>query len=463
MIKTLLLLLPLLCSAAGITHGPRDEEKSGRFFLEGSLREMNGQRELALEFYSRSLAADSSCLSCAHAVFELAFAEGHRALMQASGHQIVLDEPDSPNARAYMAILLQLNELAEFDQLLASSPDSLYLVHRLGRSWDKREMGRLSFYLSKALELDLAAFRQLGGAGEALRPLLRHLARAPELPIDLPSGLEQSPWVQTSLTGQLLLAEIALDRRDTSALGKAVASCLELDSMNIDARVLLANGLVLEDRPEEVLALCLEGLTIDPQRMELLEMAAWAGERLGRLDFSDEMLMTMASLMPQDEDIWLGWSAFCDRHGMKGRSVEILSEAYRVFGDVASPTLKNNLAYSQANSELTEEPARLDFALQLAEEAVSAEPANPAFRDTLGWIYHLRGRYSEAEVEYLKAYDLFMGDPDPELLEHLGELRFLQGDLKAAMAWWESSLEKNPENERLRLKLQIYQPEFGGE
>ncbi len=463
MIKTLLLLFPLLSMAAGITHGPKDEEKSGRFFLEGALKEMNGERELALEFYSRSLSADSSCLSCANAVFELAFTQGRRALLMASGHQIVLESPDSPNARAYMAILLQLNELDEFDQLLAASPDSLYLVHRLGRSWDKREMPRLRHYLNQALGLDADAFRQLGGSGEALRPLLRHLAREAALPFDLQSALDQSPWIHSTLNGQLLLAEIALDRRDTSALGAAVAVCLELDSLNIDARVILGHGLLLEDRPEEVLALCLEGLAIDPQRMELLEMAAWAGERLDRLDLSDEMLMTMAALMPQDENIWLTWSAFCDRHGMKARSVEVLSEAYRIFGEAASPTLKNNLAYSQANAEMVDDHARLDQALRLAEEAVSAEPGNPAFRDTLGWIYHLRGRYSEAEVEYLKAYDLFMGDPDPELLEHLGELRFLQGDLKAAMAWWESSLEKNPENERLRLKLQIYQPEFGGE
>jgi tetratricopeptide (TPR) repeat protein len=59
------------------------------------------------------------------------------------------------------------------------------------------------------------------------------------------------------------------------------------------------------------------------------------------------------------------------------------------------------------------------MALAMVERAVSAEPANAAYRDSLGWALYKVGRYDDATVELKKAVEL--EKPDGLILEHLGD------------------------------------------
>ena len=56
----------------------------------------------------------------------------------------------------------------------------------------------------------------------------------------------------------------------------------------------------------------------------------------------------------------------------------------------------NNYAYS-----LVERDKDIDFALELAQYAISLEPKSAAYLDTIGWIYFKLNHYDEA-LKYIK-------------------------------------------------------------
>ncbi len=70
---------------------------------------------------------------------------------------------------------------------------------------------------------------------------------------------------------------------------------------------------------------------------------------------------------------------------------------------------------------------------RMIEQAVAAEPDNGAFRDSLGWVLFRQGQYERAAAELEKAAEM---EPDPVVLDHLGDAyaRLKQSD-KAAAAW----------------------------
>lgn len=64
---------------------------------------------------------------------------------------------------------------------------------------------------------------------------------------------------------------------------------------------------------------------------------------------------------------------------------------------------------------------RLDEALRHIQAALALDPGNPAYLDTLGWVYFQQGRYEDALDLLLQADQLRPGDP--EILEHIEKTR----------------------------------------
>ncbi len=92
------------------------------------------------------------------------------------------------------------------------------------------------------------------------------------------------------------------------------------------------------------------------------------------------------------------------------------------------PGALNDLGYLWADENM-----HLQRARRMIEQAVAAEPDNGAFRDSLGWVLFRQGQYERAAAELEKAAEM---EPDPVVLDHLGDAyaRLKQSD-KAAAAW----------------------------
>lgn len=84
--------------------------------------------------------------------------------------------------------------------------------------------------------------------------------------------------------------------------------------------------------------------------------------------------------------------------------------------------------------------------------ALEKEPRNPAYMDSLGWVYFQQGRHADALVKILRASEL-MPAPDPEVFEHLGDTYKKLGRSPEAVLFWQKSLQLNPGNSALAEKI----------
>jgi tetratricopeptide (TPR) repeat protein len=95
----------------------------------------------------------------------------------------------------------------------------------------------------------------------------------------------------------------------------------------------------------------------------------------------------------------------------------------------------NYLGYMNAERDV-----RLEESLNYIKQAVSSEPTNGAYLDSLGWAYFKLGKYDLAEENLSKA-SLRMGS-DPTVQDHLGDLYQKTGRLKLAAAHWERAVQE---------------------
>ena len=87
---------------------------------------------------------------------------------------------------------------------------------------------------------------------------------------------------------------------------------------------------------------------------------------------------------------------------------------------------------------LADRGVRLDEATSLIERAVTQEPNNGAYLDSLGWAYYKQNKLAEAEEYLEKAID--RDGQDPTILSHLGNVYQKLGQNDRAAATYERSL-----------------------
>jgi tetratricopeptide (TPR) repeat protein len=100
----------------------------------------------------------------------------------------------------------------------------------------------------------------------------------------------------------------------------------------------------------------------------------------------------------------------------------------------AAATL-NYLGYMNADRGV-----KLDESLGMIKQALSFEPNNGAYLDSLGWVYFKLGKYDLAEENLNKAAVHMSSDPTVQ--EHLGDLYQKTGRLKLAAAHWDRAVQE---------------------
>jgi tetratricopeptide (TPR) repeat protein len=85
--------------------------------------------------------------------------------------------------------------------------------------------------------------------------------------------------------------------------------------------------------------------------------------------------------------------------------------------------------------------------------ALTAEPNNPSFLDTYGWIQFKLGNTDKA-IEYINKA-IKIGDVSAEVFEHLGDIYNTLGDKIEAEKNWRKGLEIEPDNSNLKKRLNI--------
>jgi tetratricopeptide (TPR) repeat protein len=119
-------------------------------------------------------------------------------------------------------------------------------------------------------------------------------------------------------------------------------------------------------------------------------------------------------------------------------------QAEAIFRQVLNTTTPTDSTYASTLNYLgymfADQNIRLPEAQDLIKRAVSIEPNNYAFLDSLGWVYFRLNRLEEAEQQLTRSLQL--NGKDPTIHDHLGDVYFKRGKIKEAIVQWQSSLKE---------------------
>lgn len=131
-------------------------------------------------------------------------------------------------------------------------------------------------------------------------------------------------------------------------------------------------------------------------------------------------------------------STMCVSERRIEEAVEWLEQVLDEFPD--DPGALNDLGYLWAD-----ENQHLERAYGMILRAVEAEPENAAYHDSLGWVLYRKGQYQEAVAELVEAAEM---EPDPVVLDHLGDAYSRTSQVDQAKATWKRAAEKFEEADR---------------
>ncbi|MCM1356048.1 MAG: tetratricopeptide repeat protein [Staphylococcus sp.] len=108
----------------------------------------------------------------------------------------------------------------------------------------------------------------------------------------------------------------------------------------------------------------------------------------------------------------------------------------------------NNCAYYLAC-----EGRDLDKALSMVEKASEAEPDNATTLDTYAWVLFKRKDYAKAREIIDRTLEIMAGEQSEEVLEHAGDIYFMDGDPDGALEFWKEAFKLAPDNKLLEKKV----------
>ncbi|HZW96011.1 MAG TPA: tetratricopeptide repeat protein [Candidatus Eremiobacteraceae bacterium] len=201
-----------------------------------------------------------------------------------------------------------------------------------------------------------------------------------------------------------------------------------------ELRMVLDAQLADTGDPEKPLADVRSLLKGTPEDRDVYLRLAIMNQRLKRWSDAEEALNKAEQLSTKPEDkeyvYFLRGSTYEREKNYDEAEVEF--KKVLAVNPQSAATL-NYLGYMNADRGV-----QLEESLNYIKAAVSLEPTNGAYLDSLGWAYFKLGKYDLAEESLNKA-SLHMGS-DPTVQDHLGDLYQKTGRLKLAAAHWERAV-----------------------
>jgi tetratricopeptide (TPR) repeat protein len=130
------------------------------------------------------------------------------------------------------------------------------------------------------------------------------------------------------------------------------------------------------------------------------------------------------------------------------------AESEKTFRDIIAKDPLDAGALNYLGYMLAERGTSLDEAVTLIQRALTVEPGNPSFLDSLGWAYLQAGKMDQADPPLTTAADKL--PKNSVIQEHLGDLRSKQNRHAEAIAAWQRALAGDGEGiDRARLQKKV--------
>ncbi|MFZ0197771.1 MAG: tetratricopeptide repeat protein [Candidatus Sulfotelmatobacter sp.] len=203
-----------------------------------------------------------------------------------------------------------------------------------------------------------------------------------------------------------------------------------------DLRMVLDAQLADTGDPEKPLADVRSMLNGKPEDREVYVRLAIMYTRLKRYSDAEDALNKAEQLSTKPEDKEYVYFLRGDTYEHEKKYDQAEAEFKKVLAaNPQSAVTLNYLGYMNADRGV-----QLEESLNYIKTAVSLDPTNGAYLDSLGWVYFKLGKYDLAEENLNKAS--FRMGSDPTVQDHLGDLFQKTGRLRLAAAHWERAVEE---------------------
>jgi len=401
----------------------------------------------------------------------------------AAAYQATLDEdPDNTDAKRGLASALaaagEMDAAAKiYGQILGSDPQDAQALIReadIERQQGHYEQAlatlkKAAALVSNNVELDwneALDYDALGRFDDAIKSLKQILATT-AAPDGKYTGGDRS-------NRALFLDRLAIVDREANHTDDAIAAYKEMQQLGGDYQARGAGGMVDAYRDAHEWTKALEAAAAAAKAMPTDHDVQLAYARqladAGKLDEALKLAEAQLTKTPDDRDVyftiadmdvramhWKDASAALDKaeglatkpedkafvlyyRGTVAERQKLFDQAEADFrkGLEEAPNfapLENYLGYM-----LAERGQKLDEAVAMLKKAVTFDPQNGAYLDSLAWAYYKQGQYALAE-DYERKAELRMGN-DPTVSDHLGEIDAKTGKLPQAIDEWQRSLQQ---------------------
>ena len=260
-------------------------------------------------------------------------------------------------------------------------------------------------------------------------------------------------------------------KKDLRGAVEQLTYAVDLDPSNIDRRLQLISTLFEISDTTQALQVAkqthIDFPTNVPITLYLASNEAFNG--------NDTEALALVESLPVDsiDDVILLARIYATKGDILSRSdMQASTTAYlkSISYDSSNPMTLNNVAYHWAVSDTLLEKAAL-----YAELALEADSDNPTYIDTYAWVYFKLKEYAKAKdlidralsftTYNVEAKEEKDGAPvypiSYEILDHAGDIYFMNGEFEKAVEFWKKALELDPGNKKIekKIKQRAYSPD----
>jgi tetratricopeptide (TPR) repeat protein len=219
--------------------------------------------------------------------------------------------------------------------------------------------------------------------------------------------------------------------RDTDRKGDALALARRHMEANADAEayvLLYAGELVAQEQQSVAAGVLADAIKRFPRSQPLAVMLARLQEDMGDHDAAIQTVRSFMQAAGQTSDRYYLLSNFYSLAGNHDAAVAALQQVLAIMPDHVGAN--NDLGYFWANAGI-----RIDQAEPMIRKALENKPDDPAFIDSLGWLYYKQGKFAEARTQLERALSL-PGGSSPEVVRHLADTLYRLGLSAQAIERW---------------------------
>lgn len=226
---------------------------------------------------------------------------------------------------------------------------------------------------------------------------------------------------------------------------------LDLNPSDADGWVMLTSLYLQTENNAEGRKTALRGLHYYPKRVRLYELAAAADLATEQLDSAIVLLnkaLAVADTTDTDEMSNL-YMQIGDVYYKKECPDSVTRYYDRALSlNPANLLALNNYAYYISCSD----DADLDRALKMIERVMISKDDDPTSLDTYAWVLFKMKDFKKAREVIDKALKHMQSD-SADVLEHAGDIYFMDGDPDKAVGFWQRALSLVPDNQLLKRKV----------